>query len=265
MSWCLFSLSENVWCLQYSEKNQQLQRIIHGWTVWRASRECSLHASDLAILMSKVTHLFLLKNYQSWEKTTGKWLTFWDTGLSVSGYWRNVYREGNKIVQDSWGASYERSVSKVSLVCLPSVSENLLRCSCFVAVLLSETLGKIFRAPGLDYRTYFTAEFQHLLLPPALYIACPWDLSGTQPVSSCIVFFLSTSMFPGKCAFQCVFMITDVVRECIPEVNPKMNLEVQKLKASASPAVPTIASYCSTGQVPYWLGWAVYYFHFYQE
>lgn len=124
----------------------------------------------------------------------------------------------------------------------------------FCGSLLSVTLGKIFRAPGLDCRAYFTAEFQHLLLPPALYIACPWDLSGTQPVSSWIVFFLSTSMFPGKCAFQYVFMITDVLRECIPEVNPRMNLEVQKLKASASPAVPTIVPYCTTDQVPYWLG-----------
>lgn len=57
-------------------------------------------------------------------------------------------------------------------------------------------------------------------------------------------------MFPGKCAFQCILMITDVLRECIPEVNPRMNLEVQKLKASANPAVPTIVPYCCT------IGWA---------
>lgn len=54
-----------------------------------------------------------------------------------------------------------KSVSKVSLVFLSLVSEDLLRCWCFVAVLLSMTLGKIFPAPGLDCRACFTAEFQH--------------------------------------------------------------------------------------------------------
>lgn len=57
-------------------------------------------------------------------------------------------------------------MTKVSLVFLSSVSENLLRGWYFVAVLLSVTLDKIFPAPGLDCGACFTAEFQHPLLPP---------------------------------------------------------------------------------------------------
>lgn len=93
-------------------------------------------------------------------------------------------------------------MNKVSLVFLSSVSENLSRCWCFVAGILSVALDKIFAAPGLDCGACFTAEFQHMLLPSTFFIAYHWDLSGMWPVSSCIVFALSTSVIPGKCAFH---------------------------------------------------------------
>lgn len=133
-------------------------------------------------------------------------------------------------------------MSKVNLI-LSSVSENLLRSWCFVALLLSVTLDRIFPASGLDCWTRFTAEFQHLLLPSTLFI-CP----SLEPLwgAACLLLTCLHSQHIQGNVLQCVFIIPDVLRDCIPEADQRMNLEVQKLKASANPAVATIVPYCCT-------------------
>lgn len=59
---------------------------------------------------------------------------------------------------------------------------------------------------------FVPAKFQRLLLPRALLIAWPWDLSGMWPVCSCTDFSLSASKFPGKHAFLCILVMIEVMR-----------------------------------------------------
>ena len=59
---------------------------------------------------------------------------------------------------------------------------------------------------------FVPAKFQRLLLPRALFIAWPWDLSGTWPVRSCTEFSLGPCTFPGKRAFLCILVVIEMMR-----------------------------------------------------
>lgn len=103
-------------------------------------------------------------------------------------------------------------------------------------------------------------NFNTCSCPPASLFAHPWNLSGAQPVSSWLVFALSTFIFPGKCAWVCFHNYT-----CTERLHTRGRSEDE----FGSTEVESISKSCSSYYCPLLLhnclGWAVYYFRFCQE
>lgn len=152
-------------------------------------------------------------------------------------------------------------MSKVSLVFLSSVSENLLRCWCFLTDLLSVTLAKIFPAPGLDCRACFTAGFQHWLLPPALFI-CPslGPLWGT----ACLLLNCLCSQHIHVSREMC-FSVCFHNYRCTEGMHTRGRSEDEFGSTEVESISKSCSSYCCPLLLHNCLGRAVYYFYFCQE